>query len=259
MQQPQLVRLESVGSVRTLTLNRPERRNAIIPEMIDRIWETLDQLEADPSARVLVLRGEGSAFCTGADISWMQQSGERGSLPSGPHDFAQLLRRLSGFPKPTIARVHGVTVGGGCGLAAVCDLVVASTSATFALSEVKLGLVPAMISPYLIQRMGPIHARDCFITGRRFDGVEAVRLGLADRCVDDAQLDTVIDELAEQLIGSGPQAIGLCKELCAAIPSMSATEVDAYTVSVIEQAKASPEGQEGMIAFLEKRKPSWAS
>jgi methylglutaconyl-CoA hydratase len=173
-------------------------------------------------------------------------------------DLAELFYLMYTLPQPTIARVNGAAIGGGAGLVAVCDIVIASEKAKFSLSEVKLGLVPACISPYVIKRVGERVARELFLTGERIDAQKAFQLGMANQVAAEDKLDETVDERIKLLLSSGPKAISMCKELLQKVPGMEVEEFKRYTAEVIAKMRISDEGQEGMNAFLEKRKPKWS-
>jgi methylglutaconyl-CoA hydratase len=254
------IRLEEHDRAAWVTLNRPDVRNAFNDIMISELADAFNVINLSKEYRVVVLTGAGRAFCAGADLNWMRNvlnfSYEENLKDS--QNLAEMFHLMFSCPLPTIARVNGPAIGGGCGLAAVCDIVIASDKAIFSLSEVKLGLVPACISPYVIRRMGDKNCREYFLTGERLSAEKALTAGLANQVVAEAELDEVVDSRIEQLISSGPEALKRCKELLEKAPLIPEPDVGKYTAEVIARLRMGEEGQEGMKAFFEKRKPRWA-
>ena len=247
---------DKVGRVR---LNRPEVHNAFNAVMIRELRDAVRTLGADEDVRVIVLSGQGKSFCAGADLNWMREiitySYEQNLRES--LELAEFLYELYALPKPTIARVNGAAIGGGAGFLSACDIVVASAGATFGLSEVKLGLVPAIISPYVVRRIGESRARQYFLTGERIDARRAEEIGLVNVIAEPGELDGKTDVLIGLLLGSGPEALRNAKELLRRVPGMSPEEARIYAARMIAGLRIGPEGQEGMAAFLEKRRPKW--
>ncbi len=255
-----MIEISRRNGVATVTLARPEVRNALNDEVMDRIDAALVELREDEDVRVVVLTGAGKAFSAGADLNFMRKvatadrdQNERDALRMGG-----LFHRLAGFEKPVVARVNGPALGGGVGLVVSCDIVVAAASAFFAFSEVRLGLVPAVISPFCVRRLGPATARRLFLTGERFDAREAWRLGLVDLVVEDSELDAGVGRVTDMLRAGGPAALAEAKKLVDVVSNREPQDALAYTASCIARLRASEEAQEGMRAFLEKRKPTWA-
>ncbi|UCD05892.1 MAG: enoyl-CoA hydratase/isomerase family protein [candidate division WOR-3 bacterium] len=255
------IRYEVKENVAVVTFNRPEVHNAFDDVMIGELAETFDRLAAQTEVRAVVLTGEGKSFCAGADLNWMRRVKDysyddnlKESL-----ELSDMLYKAYSCPKPTIARVNGAAIGGGTGLVAVCDIAVAARSAKFSFSEVKLGLIPACISPYVVKKCGEGKCREFFLTGERLSAEKALTAGLVNAVTELETLDALVDQYLTQLISSGPSAITTCKELLRKVPQMSYDEVKRYTAEVIAQIRVSEEGQEGMAAFLEKRKPRWDS
>ena len=244
----------------TVTLNRPEVHNAFDPEMVAALTATLERLGTDPRVRAVVLRGSGKNFCAGADIEHMKKSAtfSREQNFEVARQSAQMFHTLYRLGKPTVACVRGAVRGGGCGLIAACDIAIASRLATFRLSEVKLGIIPAMISPYVIAAIGERMAHRYMLSGEEFDAAEAKRIGLVHEAVEEHELDAKVDALLVQLHSSGPNAVNAIKEL---IPVSAhapiGAEIVEETARRIAAVRATPEAQEGLSAFLEKRKPSW--
>ncbi|MDE2584124.1 MAG: enoyl-CoA hydratase/isomerase family protein [Betaproteobacteria bacterium] len=253
--------IEVDGPVGILTLNKPDRHNAFDESLIAEITAGLKQLDANPLVRVVVLSATGKSFCAGADLNWMKRAAAY--TPEQNLDDArklgELLRTLNELTKPTVGRIQGPAYGGGVGLVAACDVAVATYDALFALTEVKLGIIPAVISPYVIAAMGERQARRYMLSAERFSAAEAYRIGLVHEIVpDEPQLDEALGEIVDGLLKNSPQAQASCKELVRAI---SNRPIDAAliedTAQRITRARASAEGREGIAAFLEKRKPAW--
>lgn len=255
-----VLEIERRGAAAWLWLNRPELRNALNGEVQQALARRLNELEADQSARVLVLAGRGQAFCAGGDLSRMEQASRmtQAKAKAEARRFAKLLYRMHLYPKPLIARVHGPAYAGGMGLAAACDLIVASEEAEFCLPEVKIGLVPAMISPYIVRAMGEQQARRYILTGERLAAREAHRIGFAHECVPAAELDARVEGLAALLAQAGPQALARSKKLLAKLGRASISpKLAAETAAVLAQVRAGDEAREGIRSFLEKRRPGW--
>ena len=246
--------------VATLTLNRPALHNAFDDALIESLLLALAAIEDDPAVRAVVLRSEGKSFSAGADLNWMRRMAgyDREQNRNDALQLAALMARLNGLNKPTIARVQGAAFGGGVGLVACCDIAVAAERALFALTEVRLGLLPAVISPYVIAAIGERAARRYMLTGERFDAAEALRIGLLHEAVPEDQLDSALERLLESLLKGGPQALTKAKELIFAVSRRPAGEaLIADTAERITDVRASDEGREGVGAFLEKRPPAW--
>jgi methylglutaconyl-CoA hydratase len=240
-------------------MNRPQVHNAFNAAMIQELAVAFDAAKKNPDVRLVVLTGAGESFCAGADLNWMREiirySYEQNLRES--RELAELMHSIYTLPKPTIARINGAVIGGGTGLFSACDIVIASDRARFGLSEVKIGLIPAAIGPYVIRRIGESAARELFLTGERFDAHRALEIGLVNKVVPHEALDDKVEEIVRLLLSSGPDAIAKCKELLQRVPAMSLDEAKGYTAEMIAGLRVSPEGQEGMAAFLEKRKPKW--
>ena len=239
---------------------RPEVRTAFNDAMIADLTRALSDISRDESVRVVVLTGNGSSFCSGADLNWMKKMTSF-SVEENYRDamrLADLMYMLYNLPKPTIARVNGASIGGSNGLVAACDIVIASHRAEFSLSEVKIGLVPACIGPYLVKRIGEAACRDLFLTGQRISADQAKALGLANDVVTHDNLDQRVNEKVSNLLTGGPHALAVSKELLSKVSSMPLAEAREYTARMIADLRCGDEAQEGMAAFLEKRKPRWA-
>ncbi len=253
------IRLEESKNVIRIILNRPDVRNAFNADMISEIADAFRSINSRDDLRVVVLTGEGKGFCAGADLNWMRDVVDytyEENL-SDSLKLAEMFHLMFSCPLPTIARVNGPAIGGGCGLAAVCDIVIASEKAVFSLSEVKIGLVPACISPYVIRRMGDKNAREYFLTGERLTAEKAKSAGLANEVAPKDKLDEAVAARVNQLLSSGPKALEWCKQLLANTPNIPEPEVGRYTAEIIAKLRMGEEGQEGMKAFFEKRKPKW--
>lgn len=247
------------NQVATVTLSRPEVKNAFNDVMLRELLDVYRAYGGDPSVRVVVLTGEGDSFCAGADLNYMRRTASytfEENLADGMiiSDVMELIHTL---PKPTIARVNGYAIGGGAGLMAANDIVVASEAAVISLSEVKIGLVPACISPYVVMRAGPGACREFFLTGERMTAEKAFRLGLVNVVVPPDALDEEVDKIARRTIAGGPEALRVCKDLLDSVMHMPLEQAKEHTARVIAEVRASQEGREGMTAFLEKRKPRW--
>jgi len=261
MNQYQSILTEVDGAVGILTLNKAERHNAFDEVLIAEITAGLRELEADPRVRAVVLSSTGKSFCAGADLNWMKRAA--GYTPeenlTDARKLAELLRTLNELAKPTIARVQGPAYGGGVGLIAACDIAVATYDALFALTEVKLGILPAVISPYVLAAIGERYGRRYMLSAERFSAAEAYRIGLLHEIVPgEEQLDEALGEIIDSLLKNGPQAQAECKALIRVVAGQPIDEMTiAETTQRITRVRASPEGREGLAAFLEKRKPSW--
>jgi len=251
------VRISRKGPRTTITLSRPEVHNALDPVLLGALTEAFQRTTREPDVRVVVLAADGPSFCAGADLRWMRAA-VGASLEDNRRDAAQLADLLGTIvtcPKPVIARVHGAVLGGGMGLVAACDLAVARPDATFGLTEVRLGLVPAMIFPFLLRKVAPAELLWAALTGSRFSAERAHRMGLVNAVASDP--DAVVDEWEEALCAAGPHALAAVKELFRTVPHLGPEEAKQFTVDLIARVRTGEEAQEGMRAFLEKRKPSW--
>jgi methylglutaconyl-CoA hydratase len=246
--------------VATVTFNRAELHNAIDEATIAEFRAAVDAVARDPAARVLVVAGNGKSFCAGADLNWMQRTAgyDEEQNYRDAAAFTELLAALDTLPKPTIARVHGAAYGGGVGIVAACDIAIGTPQAAFMFSEVRLGLVPAMISPYAVAAIGERHARRYMLSAERIDAAEALRIGLLHEVCEATELDARTGKLVEQLLRAGPDAIARCKSLVAHVAGapMDAAMKE-YTARTIASTRASDEGKEGIAAFLNKRPPAW--
>ena len=257
----QSIATEVDDSVGILTLNKAVRHNAIDGLLVKDITSGLIELEADPRVRVIVLSSTGKSFCAGADLNWMKRAITNNAQENlhDAHAFARLMRTLNELSKPTIARVHGPAFGGGVGLIAACDIALATYDAQFALTEVKLGILPAVVAPYLMAAIGERQCRRYLLSAERFSAAEAYRIGLVHEIVPgEEELDEAIGEIIDSLLKNGPNAQAECKALLRIIAGQP---IDDATVEETTQraaiVRSTPEGHEGLSAFLEKRKPNW--
>jgi methylglutaconyl-CoA hydratase len=248
------------GGVSTVTLNRPEVRNAFNDEVIAELTAVFIELGKREEVRCIVLAAKGTAFCAGADLNWMKRMADytRDENVADAGALAEMLRVVYACPKPTIAKVQGDVYAGGTGLVAACDIAMSVDSAGYCLSEVKLGLIPATISPYVIRAMGARAAHRYFLTAERFDAAEALRIGFVHEVVAASELDGKVAEVAKSLVNAGPEAIKLCKKLVQDVAGHEITpSLIQKTVEGIADIRVSPEGREGVQSFLQKRKPGW--
>lgn len=257
------VLIDRSGGVARVSLNRPAVHNAFDDGLIADLTATLEALDQDPSVRAVVLSGNGSTFSAGADLNWMRGMAAASEAANREDSLrlAKLMRTLNFLGKPTLARVNGSAYGGGVGLVACCDIAIGVDGAKFSLSEVKLGLVPAVISPYVIAAIGARQARRLFLGAEVFDAREAERIGLLQQCVAPAQLDEAVDRSLHWLGKGGPQAQKEAKRLALRVAGMtpeSAERLDSENAALIARLRVSSEGQEGLNAFLDKRAPNWA-
>lgn len=252
------------GGVATLALDRPAVHNAFDDALIAELTQTLQSLDADPEVRAVVLTGSGATFSAGADLGWMRRMAAAGEAENRDDALrlAALMRTLNFLSKPTIARVNGSAYGGGVGLVACCDVAIGVEGAKFALSEVKLGLAPAVISPYVVAAIGARQARRLFLTAEAIDAPEAHRIGLLHHCVSDAQLDEAVARQLHLLAKGGPRAQHAAKALALRMGGATAAEaarIDGENAALIAALRVSTEGQEGLGAFLAKRAASWGA
>ncbi len=257
---PTALSIADHGAVRTITLSRPDVRNAFNDEVIAELKAAFTEAGQAADVRCVVLAAEGPAFCAGADLNWMRRMADytRDENLADAGQLAAMLRAIYECPKPTIARVQGDVFAGGVGLVAACDMAVSVDTATYCLSEVKLGLIPATISPYVIRAMGARASHRYFLTAERFSAAEAHRIGLVHEVVSADALDAKVAELTSSLVSASPNAVRACKRL---VQDVAEREIDdalvAHTVAGIADIRSSAEGKEGVQSFLQKRKPSW--
>ena len=247
------------GPVEYLTLNRPDVRNAFNDHVVQELTQWADAITRDRAVRAVVLAGAGKAFCAGADLTWMARTASytREENVRDASAMAQMYAALDHLPVPMVGRVHGGAFGGGAGLVAVCDVVVTEERALFGFTEVKLGILPATIAPYVMMKIGSSAARELFLTGTRFDAALAKEIGLVHAVVAADRLDERVNQYIQELLSAAPEAIAAAKELIRQVWGRPAAETMGLTVDAIAARRTTPEGQEGMRAFLEKRKATW--
>lgn len=255
-----MVDVERHGTTVVLRLNRPEVGNALNDEVIARLGQALAAVRNDAAVRTVVLTGTGKVFSAGADLKWMLRMKDAGAEENlrDARQTAALFAEIYDFPRPVIAAVNGPARGGGVGLIAACDFAVAVTGAHFAFTEVRVGIIPAMISPFVLRKMGESRTRRLFLTGETFSAPQAAEWSLLDRVVEPAQLDAAVNELAQTLRSSGPAAIGAVKRLIRRVSDAPESELADITARAIADIRATDEAREGMAAFLEKRAPKFS-
>jgi methylglutaconyl-CoA hydratase len=258
-QEEPLLIVRREGAIEHVTLNRPEVRNAFNRPLVAELHAWAGRAASDRDLRAAVLTGAGSSFCAGADLAWMVATivQPHHENVADARELASMFESLDSLPFPLIGRVQGPALGGGTGLVAVCDLVVAAEHAVFGFTEVKLGLVPSVIAPYALAKIGRSAARELFLTGARFDAAKARAIGLVHQVVREADLDAAIHQQIREILTAGPEAVGAAKRLIAELWPLSMAEAREITSEVIASRRVSEEGQEGMKAFLERRRPGW--
>lgn len=254
------VRIARDGPVARVTLARPKTRNAFDEVVIDELTRAFLSFVDDRDTRVVVLEGEGSVFCAGADIGWMRRAGSwsKTENETDAERMAGMLRAIDECAQPVVALVQGAAIGGGVGLVAASDVAIAAQDAIFSLAEVRLGILPSVISPYVLRAIGAREARRWFLTGERFGAAEAFRIGLVHEVVPAADLGAARDRLVTELLSSAPEAVAVAKRLIADVAGKSPEDAMPLTVRTIAERRASEEAKEGLTAFLEKRPPAWA-
>lgn len=254
------ITLNITNRIARVNLNRPEVHNAFNEIMLAELLELFTDLGQNKEVRVMVMTGNGKSFAAGADLNWMKKMIDYSYEDNFADSMvlANAMNALYSMPQPTIARVNGAAIGGGMGFVTGCDIAIAADTAKFSLSEVKIGLIPACIAPYVIRKVGPGKAKEFFITGERMNAERALENGFVNRVVPYDELDNAVDELVNTLLTSGPDAIAMAKELIDRAPGMGWEEVKTYTAGLIAKIRVGEEAQEGCAAFLEKRKPGWA-
>lgn len=253
------LRVRAEGSVARVTLARPDVHNAFDDAMIAELTAAAAALAADPAVRVVLLEGDGKSFCAGADLNWMRRMVDYGDVENlrDAEALARMLETWNDLEKPTVGRIHGAAMGGGAGLTAVLDVAVAADSTVFAFSEARLGILPAVISPFVTGKIGVSAARALFLTGERFPATRAREIGLVHDVVPDASLDGAVDAAVARLLEAGPEAQARIKRLLPHLAGRTPAEARPATARAIADARASAEGQEGIRSFLERRVPSW--
>ena len=247
------------GAVEYLTLNRPDVRNAFNEHVIEELTRWAETTAGDKAVRCVVLAGAGKMFSAGADVTWMSKmvSYSREENIRDAQAMARMFSALDTLPVPLIGRIHGAALGGGAGLAAVCDIVVADEGASFGFTEVKLGILPAVISPYALAKIGRSAARELFLTGMRFGARRAKEIGLVHKVVPAEQLDVTVQEYVSEILSAGPEGVAASKTLIPTVWGRLAADAMEITADAIATRRVSAEGQEGLKAFLGKRKPDW--
>lgn len=260
MPEPRL-RLFRAGAVARITLDRPQIHNAFDEHLIAELTEILERLGNDPTVRAVVLTGAGKSFSAGADLDWMRRMADYDEAQNlaDARKLERLLRTLDELPKPTVAMVNGAALGGGTGLVAACDMAVAAETASFGTTEVRLGLIPAVISPYVVRAIGPRQARRYFLTGERMSATEACRIGLVHEVVAPDDLEAKVGNLVDALLAGAPDAVAESKALVRSTQALVASGIGETTAGLIAARRATAEAHEGVRAFLEKRKPSWSA
>lgn len=254
------LKLEKDGPALRIVLDRPDARNAFDDVVIEELTRAFHAAAVEPGVRAVVLSGEGPSFCAGADVAWMRKAGgyTKAENEADAERMAQMLRAIDACPRPVVALAHGAAIGGGVGLVAAADIAIAAEGTVFSLAEVKLGILPSVITPYVLRAIGPRYARDLFLTGDRFDAREALRIGLVHQVVSAQELRAAGERKVESLLSSAPEAVAAAKGLIEQVAGKSPTEAMALTVRTIAERRASEEAREGLTAFLEKRRPAWA-
>jgi len=247
------------GGVLRLTLNRPDIRNALNDDLMRRVIGELDRHREDPAVRVVLFTGAGDSFCAGADLQWMRETMDLTYEETLENSdlLAELFYGIYEYPKPTIVLVNGPAVGGGVGFVATCDVVVTAAEAFYRLSEVRLGLIPAVISPFVLAKIGEGRCRELMLTGRKVTAEESLAIGLSSQVCPRAGLAAAGERYARWFLAAGPEALATCKEILGLAARAEPAALRRRTVEVIARLRTGPEGQEGMAAFLEKRAPSW--
>ncbi len=254
------IHTETTNAVYRITLNRPDIRNAFNDTMINELTDAFEKLKRMQEVRVVVLGGAGKVFCAGADIHWMKKMVAY-TFDDNFRDavkLSALLDLMYNCTRPIVAKVQGAAIGGGTGLVAVSDIPIAASDTVFSFSEVRIGLVPACISPYVLKKVGEARSTEFFITGERLSAERVCDAGLVSRVVPLEELDAEVEKMVSRLLRNGPKAMRMCKDLVRKVPDMPVSEMKAYTARAIADLRVSDEGQEGMTAFFEKRKPKWA-
>lgn len=260
----EFVQTKNDNGVFWVTLNRPEIHNAFNDQFIKELTETFKKASSDNAVRLIVLTGNGKSFCAGADLNWMK-SMVNYTMEENIQDsqkLADLFYVINTCSKPVIGKINGHALGGGVGLVSVCDYAITVSEAKFGFTEARLGLIPAVISPYVINKIGESHARAWFLSGERFDAEKALSLGFVHQVVPSDKLDEAFNEVLKSFLAAGPIAAGKAKELITNVLSMKYSgktlkDIEAYTCKAIAERRISDEGQEGMNALLEKRKANW--
>lgn len=257
-----MISIEKYNRGAVIWLDRPEKKNALNKEMVLQMMQALRELENDDEARYVVLRGKGDVFSAGADIAWMKESSGNGKKENYAEArlLAAFFHQVYHFAKPVVAIVHGVAIGGAVGMLAASDIAYSAADTIFAFSEVKLGIIPATISPFVLKRTGEFYARELMLTGKKFNGEEAERIGLVNKCFPGSQLEEQLRQLANYFEEAGPLALKACKKLINKVENeFFYDELMEETSRIIAEIRTSEEAKEGFNSFLEKRKPNWVN
>lgn len=254
-----MIRIEQAGDLATVTMARPEQRNAFNPAMIAALRQAFAELGGASGLRAIVLAGEGPVFSAGAEVDYMRSIAGFGEAENqaDAERLAGLFAAIRDCPKPVLGRIQGAAMGGGAGLTAACDIAVAAEGCRFAFSEARLGIVPAVISEFVLPKIGAGAARELFLTGETFGAERALAIGLVHRVVPEAELDAAVAERVQALLAAGPEAQAAIKRLIPFVAAAPPAEIRAFTTHLIAERRASEEGREGLAAFLERRKPAW--
>ena len=257
----QHLRVERRGATAWVTLARPDVHNAFNARLIAELQDTFTHLSADEELRAVVLQGEGRSFCAGADLHWMRSSLDytHDQNVADALKMADMLEVIDDCPCPVIGRIHGAALGGGVGLTAVCDIAIAEEGARFGFTEARLGIAPAVISPFAIRKIGESHARALFVTAERFSAARALALGLVHQVVPAAELDAAVAATLAAIGQNSPAAVRAAKRMARTVPHLSHADARRVTAETIAGLRVSPEGQEGIRAFLEKRTAAWVT
>ncbi len=258
----QTLKTKNENGVFTVEISRPDVRNAFNEVLIDELLTTFQKIDKDPSVRVVVLRGDGKVFCAGGDLNWMKKSIELSATENleDTTKLTHMFETMNNCSKPVVGLIHGAAIGGGVGLVSVCDYVVATKDTTFSLSEVRLGIIPACIGPFVLAKIGETHARSLFVSAERFLAPRAYEVGLVHELCDDmAALNKAYDRITKNLLQCGPNAMAAAKKLIRGIKEKTNTRTEClhFVAKMLADLRVTPEGQEGLKAFLEKRKPNW--
>lgn len=251
--------IQQNNGISSVTLNRPELHNAFNEVMIQELTKAFSFLSKDKATRIVILTGNGESFCAGADLNWMKKMAsytKKENLEDSKR-LHKMLETIYRCKKPVIARVNGSAIGGGVGLVAAADIAIACEHAKFGLSEVRLGLIPAVISPFVIRKIGEANAREYFLTAERFDAMKARQMNLVQEVCTKEEIERKLEEKNKHLLSAGPEALAESKELIERVSNQPIEKISSYTSRKIAERRASKEGQEGIKAFLEKRKPVW--
>lgn len=255
------LKYNKTDNIAEILFARPDIHNAFDETVIAELTDAFEKVASDKSLRLVTLSGEGKSFCAGADLNWMKavvQKSFNENLKEA-NDLAKLFYNIYTLSIPVIGKINGAAIGGGVGFVALCDIAISARSAVYSFSEVKIGVVPACISPYVIKKIGEGKARELFITGERMSAERAFEVGLVNKVVDDDKLTDEVGKICKSILSSGPEAVAVAKEMVCKVPDMTPEQFMPYTAELIAKIRLSDEGQEGMDAFLNKRKPDWHS